>query len=517
MWGLGCAVCAAFDYRRFAEGQPSQPSRSRASTLASRRGRHKRLGTKWARYEVSAQHLQASHIQQHSLTDAHKLAMAAHIAPDRPVRIALQLTVEDDQLLAGAVPQPADWLRAWRLCMDPSSWEAAEHQAQTEHFIAQIRPRPVQSRSFKAMVCCMAAALRARKRQWLGDATCVFFGFDDKNGRKLLRFKVDTPAAAPCFDAVAPGDPTLLPYGARIGVIGCMPTGLSSTLEDFERDYAEKTAEEVLKLISAACTPEGDVLDEVLFDSVLAKTRGLVVDGALLKTAHQLKATRMRNVSIIMRDPAHIIRTTCRDPLHDGAVFREQYARLFGDRHAVLKDFQHSTMWRDQLEACQRKITEEGGSLGGDLKTSLRHLAFVQPRFESFVSPRRRYACLLRAIAQVLVTKAGDPRLSSEVRKRADAALNAMSGRDCFAAGLAGDYGEVCLEFLRYFDVSDHDPARTATEVEGFVKALRCLFVEGYVLCSSGETEIPGLGARKTLAQIALENIEEPLVLRYRR
>ncbi len=149
--------------------------------------------------------------------------------------------------------------------------------------------------------------------------------------------------------------------------------------------------------------------------------------------------------------------------------------------------------------------------MGGDLKTSLRHLAFVQPRFESFVSPRRRYACLLRAIAQVLVTKAGDPRLSSEVRKRADAALNAMSGRDCFAAGLAGDYGEVCLEFLRYFDVSDHDPARTATEVEGFVKALRCLFVEGYVLCSSGETEIPGLGARKTLAQIALENIEEPL------
>ena len=40
---------------------------------------------------------------------------------------------------------------------------------------------------------------------------------------------------------------------------------------------------------------------------------------------------------------------------------------------------------------------------------------------------------------------------------------------DCFIAGLAGDYGEACLEFLRYFDVRDHDPARAAGEVDAFV------------------------------------------------
>jgi len=67
----------------------------------------------------------------------------------------------------------------------------------------------------------------------------------------------------------------------------------------------------------------------------------------------------------------------------------------------------------------------------------------------------------------VLAIKAGDDRLDSAVRRRAEAALKAMDkSEDCFVAGLAGDYGEVCLKFLRYFDVRDHDPARTAREVE---------------------------------------------------
>ena len=114
----------------------------------------------------------------------------------------------------------------------------------------------------------------------------------------------------------------------------------------------------------------------------------------------------------------------------------------------------------------------------------------------------------------VLAIKAGDDRLDSAVRRRAEAALKAMDkSEDCFVAGLAGDYGEVCLEFLRYFDVRDHDPARTAREVEEFKLSLQHLFVEGYVLCSDGLSEVPDLGAQKALSQIAIENMEEPLVL----
>ena len=59
----------------------------------------------------------------------------------------------------------------------------------------------------------------------------------------------------------------------------------------------------------------------------------------------------------------------------------------------------------------------------------------------------------------------------------------------------------------------DHDPARTSTELRDFVKVMRCLFVQGYVVCTADEADIPGLGPRKTLAAIAFENIQEPLII----
>ena len=161
----------------------------------------------------------------------------------------------------------------------------------------------------------MKEALRIRKRKWFREATYIFLGFDDKNGRKLLRFKCDTPEAPTCSDAVggrAAGDITLLQYGARIGVVGCMPVGLEKALRDYERDYAERTSEDVIKLLGRMCTPHGDSLDQAFFNAVLGKVVGIVVDGALLKTGRYMKAGIFPNIIIIMRDPAHIIRSTCR-------------------------------------------------------------------------------------------------------------------------------------------------------------------------------------------------------------
>jgi hypothetical protein len=72
------------------------------------------------------------------------------------------------------------------------------------------------------------------------------------------------------------------------------------------------------------------------------------------------------------------------------------------------------------------------------------------------------------------------------------------------------------LEFLRAFDVTDHDPSRTLPEIQDFVRVLRALFAQGYVVCDAGEVvvDLPGLGKRKTLAQIAMENINGPMVIR---
>ena len=515
---MGCCVCAEFEQRRSgAESSLKRPGD--ASTLsAKRRARQTRGGTKFARYKVCHSNFGASHVRRHAASDMHCLAVASHLAPDKPVCLLLQANTSDDQLLAGAVPQPADWLRAWRVCMNPMSWAQAADQGETEHYIAQIRERAVKPRGIQSMVSCMDEALRINKRTWFREAKSIFLGFDDKHGRKLLRFKCDAPDVPSCFDAIkslAARDPTWLLYGARIGVVGCMPVGLNYELSDYERDYGERTCEEVVKLLRRLCTPAREPLDATFFDDVCIKVRGVVVDGALLKTARYMKAYRFPNIVIIMRDPAHIIRASCRDPLHDADVFKEQYERLFGkpgEKHAVLKDFMHSTMLQDQLEEAQKELAKTGASTPS-LKSVLRHMAFVQPRFESFVTPRRRYVCLLRAVAMVLATKAGDERLDSKVQKRADAALNAMSkSKDNFVAGVAGDYGEVCLEFLRYFDVRDHDPARTLGEVDQVVHTLRILFIKGYVLCSEGMTEVPGLGQQKTLTQIAMENME-PLIL----
>ena len=54
-----------------------------------------RFTTKWARHEFRHVHLQAAAVQEHSLTQGHKVAVAAFLRPDTPVRMALQATLED--------------------------------------------------------------------------------------------------------------------------------------------------------------------------------------------------------------------------------------------------------------------------------------------------------------------------------------------------------------------------------------------------------------------------------------
>ena len=187
-------MCAAFEQNR-----PRDASTLASDSRGTKRKRRTcgvRGGTKFACYDVCHGHLSASHVREHALSEAHCLAVKAHLAPDTPVRILLQTDMDDEQLLRGAVPQPADWLRAWRVCMKPCSWREAAKSSQTEHYVAQIRTHSVKPEAIQSMVSCMKEALRMKKREWLREATYIFVGFDDKNGRKLLRFKCDAPTAA---------------------------------------------------------------------------------------------------------------------------------------------------------------------------------------------------------------------------------------------------------------------------------------------------------------------------------
>ena len=113
-WALGCSFCADMLFRTRSDSTP--------------RCQH-RLASRWARYEVRAMALQAEHVAQHSRYEVHRVSTAAFFRPDEPLRLLLQASSDDDRLLAGAVPQPSDWLRAWSAARNPQSWQAAAREA----------------------------------------------------------------------------------------------------------------------------------------------------------------------------------------------------------------------------------------------------------------------------------------------------------------------------------------------------------------------------------------------------
>ena len=92
--------------------------------------------------------------------------------------------------------------------------------------------------------------------------------------------------------------------------------------------------------------------------------------------------------------------------------------------------------------------------------------------------------------------------------------MDAMTGADIIAHGLAGDDGEVCLSFVRIFDTNWHDPALTLGQKGDFAHVLTTLFPEGHILAAARPPDarvqaLPGGETpAKTLTQIAMELLE---------
>ena len=224
-------------------------------------------------------------------TDVHKLAVNNFLRPDAPVSIVLQGSIDDDRLLAGSVPQPSDWLRAWKICGNPQSWAAAAADADLENYVHQLRARGVPSRGIEKMVEVMHEVVRMPKRQWLRDCMSIWLSFDDRAGFKLMRFSCDA------LDA---------PLGSRQGVLGCVNILEGITLEELDEDYAKRVASEVERMIRRFCTPLGDDMDVALFNKICRATRGLVTDKALMKATHVLKLDLCRMwccCTVIQRTP----------------------------------------------------------------------------------------------------------------------------------------------------------------------------------------------------------------------
>ena len=125
--------------------------------------------------------------------------------------------------------------------------------------------------------------------------------------------------------------------------------------------------------------------------------------------------------------------------------FEQQHTRLFTGPGALLKSVQFSDRLQARLEQAQRVVVQSRGSQGGGVKHIMRHFSFAAHRFESWTGPRRKYACCIHAVALLLCDIAGDCRLQAAERRRAEAALEAMTPQNLMEVGLAADFGEICM------------------------------------------------------------------------
>ena len=132
-----------------------------------------RLLAKWSRHEVRHAHWQSEHIRVHAFSQAHKLAEARFFAPEAPFAVLLQKTVEDEELLQGAVPQLEDKLRVWRACREPQSWLAAENAQRIERYISQLRASHAKRRDVQSMALIEQEVTREKKRNCIRSMSCV--------------------------------------------------------------------------------------------------------------------------------------------------------------------------------------------------------------------------------------------------------------------------------------------------------------------------------------------------------
>jgi hypothetical protein len=209
---------------------------------------------------------------------------------------------------------------------------------------------------------------------------------------------------------------------------------------------------------------------------------------------------------LILRDPAHAVRIACRDPLHAETRFKEQMDRLFG-RHGLVPDVQYSEVWKLKLQTCQRRVLDATGSQGGGLAHVLRHFSYAKQRFDSFAAPLRKYCCMVNAIALLLATVATDMRQPAATRARAALSLEAMTFENLLTAGVSADYAEECADFIRQFDIDDHDPAVTLAQARRFEERMQYLFQQAYTLSK------PAAG--QTLTNVVIQQCREAQVIPY--
>ena len=477
-WAVGCLFCAHMrqhcadlmaNARR--DGRPL-PKKGKGPNAAN---------TAWARFEIkNVDQIASRGVRQHSETMQHRKAVKLFFCPDVISVLESSLSASDAELFRGAVPQPEDWLRAWRACRTPQSFRAAQSHGMTETFIRGSRVLGTSNKAVASMVRVMSLVLRSRKCTVLREAKAVSLSLDDCGGFRIVGFKV----------AMGDGETAT----GRLGLLrrgGCFS---SKELADADDDYSRDMANSIKRAIERLATcPRDGTVDADLVADICQKVYTSVADGASpAQKCLKFLTTFMPHLLWAGRDRAHAARISTSQPLVKEKFFQEWYDDIFDSKHALVPTIKHSEEWLSKLILCEKQVLKSSGVLGGNVTRIMKTVNFAKQRFDSMATPQLQFCTMLVPIAMLLAFQASDHRVSAEVRKRARRRLEQMPGQVPIVGAAASFSGEA-MRFVRRFDVADHDPALTYRESRSFVERARRLFMEGHIFDADEENTPLGI------------------------
>jgi hypothetical protein len=188
------------------------------------------------------------------------------------------------------------------------------------------------------------------------------------------------------------------------------------------------------------------------------------------------------NLILVIRDSCHALRIAMKDPLHHDKLFGKIWEELFNKKGAVVQSFQYSDKLKALLVAAQRENASPVSlHTAQPLAVVLESFSFAKQRFDSTVDPAAKLSLMLLPVATVLAFVASDTRIKTPLRQRARRGLEFLDSKNCVGLGISADWGIVWEAFLRLFDAGDHDIACSSEEIEGLIKSVEILFLEGAV------------------------------------
>ncbi|OLP91984.1 hypothetical protein AK812_SmicGene26257 [Symbiodinium microadriaticum] len=353
---------------------------------------------------------------------------------------APEVVIQEDsgQAFSGGVPQVSDFLRIWRTVTTGSSFRDMEKITFTESFIQTQRSDVASVTRFacKQLLQVLQERVRQEKVKALLEASSMTLVVDDKAEHRVIRYFSNV------FSRAGSGVIAVLRFAGRAS---------SATLDDFGEDYCVRLADSVLDGLRRFATPMKQDLDVKTYNHLLHICRAFTTDG-------------------------------CPAALKSGRILAQSMPNL--------------------LSAQKPQLAEDAWSEvgGAPLQSIIKSLSFAPQRWNSEDEPLRRFGVMVQEIAVLLAAQASDARQTPDFRARCQTSLEKLTPRFLLDAGLASDWSNEVLRYLRSHDRDLHDPALTARQYADFKNRLEALFLKLHIL----DSDTGGIGS-ETLTKIIVK------------